>query len=252
MKNIKVLIALVIVGVATKMVCGADRPTVRMINGPGYRFLPEPAGPRPLMLPSNGDFALFGHVFRKVYPQDEKADKTIHGGVVEKFTPTYPMSEEFHGFKTIFCEFTPITRRLYSLRLERGNFTGRDELLKEGLAVLEDLGKKLGRKLAPFKYVDLENVNSSLSDPFSPDESLWHTSRCVLAVSHTRMGNVSLRVKLKVEHYGLRRLTILASDDKVSAEGRYEFKLEVRRRKDPLAGEEYEEEFPRVEVEFPE
>ena len=254
MKSIKVLIALAIVGVATKMACGADRPTVRMISLINYRHVPfaEPVGPKPLMLPSNGDFALFGLVFRKAYPQEEKASKLICGGVVEKFTPTYPISEEFHGFKTISCELTPSTKRLYSLRLERSNFTGRDELLKEGLAVLGDLGNRLGCKLAPFKYVDLENVNRSLPDPFAPDERLWTTSRYVLAVSHTRIGNVSLRVKLKVDRDGWHKLTILANDDTVSAEGRREFKLEVRRRKDPFAGEEYEEEFPRIEVEFPE
>ena len=66
------------------------------------------------------------------------------------------------------------------------------------------------------------------------------------------MRTLSLKVKLKVERCGWRRLTILAYDDRVAAEGRLEFKLEVRRRKNPLAGDEYEEDFPRIEVDFPE
>ena len=252
MKNIKMLIVFTIIWVATKIVCGVDPSTVRMRSVTNYRFPPEPPGPRPLMLPSNGKFALLGYVFGQAYPQEEKSSRAIRGDVVEKFTPTYPMSEAFHGINTISCELTPITQRLYSLRLERGNFSGRDELRKEGQAALVDLGRQLGCKLAPFKYVDLDNVDRSLSDPFLPDESLWTTSQHVLAVSYTRMRTLSLKVKLKVERYGWRRLTILAYDDSVAAEGRREFKLDVRRRKNPLAGDEYEEDFPRIEVDFPE
>ena len=252
MKNIKILIALTIVAVATEKVCGVGPSPVRMRSLTNYRFSPEPTGPRPLVLPSNGDVAVVGYVLGKTYPQGEKASGAIRGDVIEKFTPTYQMPEGFHGINTISCELTPITQRLYSLRLERGNFSGRDELLKEGQAVLVDLGRQLGCKLAPFKYVDLDNVDRSLPDPFVPDESLWTTSQHVLAVSYTRMRTVSIKVKLKVEHYGWRMLTILAYDDRVAAEGRWEFKLEVRRRKNPHAGGEYEEDFPRIEVEFPE
>ena len=127
MKNIKMLIVFTIIGVATKIVCGVDPSTVRMRSVTNYRFPPEPPGPRPLMLPSNGKFALLGYVFGQAYPQEEKSSRAIRGDVVEKFTPTYPMSEAFHGINTISCELTPITQRLYSLRLERGNFSGREQ-----------------------------------------------------------------------------------------------------------------------------
>ena len=101
MKNIKVLIALAIVGVAINMVCGVGSSTVRMRSLINYWFPPEPSGPRPLILPSNCDVALSGYVLGKAYPQGEKASRAIRGDVIEKFTPTYQVPEGFHGINSI-------------------------------------------------------------------------------------------------------------------------------------------------------
>ena len=175
-------------------------------------------------------FELFGYVMGQTYQPAASGQMVIYGDRVKCYTPAYPLLENFHGMSIVQCELTPTTKRLCSMSLQRTDFAGRTELMKEGEAVLGDLERKLGHKMAPFKfeapdwpYWPCGFWSGPIPDLFVADETQWATSKNVFAVSRTKIGGVLVNVKLDVVSFDHFKLFIEAKDEVLASEGSREF-----------------------------
>ena len=200
------------------------------------KALEEARKPLVYDLPPGSEFELFGYVIGHQYPPAEVGQKTICGDRVHHFTPMYTLREKFYGMDMLFCSLMPVSKRLYSMSLRRRDFSGREELLKEGKAVLESLGKMLGHELAPFKYEAPDRPywpcgawSGPDPDLFVADENQWATSKNVFAVSNTRIGGVFVKVKLGVVSFDRFNMYISARDDALAMESQREFEEDFKK-----------------------
>ena len=190
-------------------------------------------------VPAGSKFELFGYVMGQTYQPAASGSEVIYGDRLNRYIPTYSLPEKFHGMDRLSCELTPIGKRLYSMSLSRQNFAGRTDLMKVGKAVLESLGKALGYKLAPFKYEAPDWPywpcgvwSGPIPDLFVADESQWATSKNVFAVSNTRIGDVSVNVRLGVVSFNNFSLSVTAQDVAVASEGKSEFDEDFKKHHD--------------------
>ena len=181
-------------------------------------------------VPPGSRFELFGYVMGQTYKPAASGQMVIYGDRVRCYTPAYPLPENFHGMSNVECELTPTTKRLCLMSLQRTDFAGRTDLMKEGEAVLGDLEKKLGHKMAPFKFEAPDGPywpcgfwSGPIPDLFVADETQWATSKNVFAVSRTKIGGVSVNVKLDVVSFDHFKLFIEAKDEALASEGSREF-----------------------------
>ena len=84
------------------------------------------------------------------------------------------------------------------------------------------------------------------------DESAWPTSRHAMAVSNTNLGRLNIRLSLAITYYDEYSLSLDITDKVESERSKGEYEEEVRRRNGAAKKSEHEEEFPEIEVEFPE
>ena len=194
------------------------------------QVLKEARIPLTYEVPAGSKFELLGYVMGQTYQPAASGSEVIYGDRLNRYIPTYSLPEKFHGMDRLSCELTPITKRLYSMSLSRQDFTVRSDLMSEGKAVLESLGKALGYKLAPFKYEapdwpywPCEVWSGPIPDLFVADENQWATSKNVFAVSNTRIGDVSVKVRLGVVSFDHFSLSVTAQDEAVATEGQSEF-----------------------------
>ena len=181
-------------------------------------------------VPPGSKFELFGYVMGQTYQPAASGHMVIYGDRVNRYTPTYSLTESFHGMNNVDCELTPTTKRLYSMLLQRTDFAERMDLMKEGEAVLGSLEKMLGHELASFKFEAPDRPywpcgawSGPIPQLFVADENQWATSKNVFAVSRTKIGGVLVRVKLDVVSFDHFKLSIEAKDDALAAEGAREF-----------------------------
>ena len=214
------------------------------------KALEEARRPVTYDLPPGSEFELFGYVIGHRYPPAEVGQKAIHGDRVHHFAPHQTLREKFHGMDMVYCKLTPTSKRLYSMSLWRSDFSGREELMKAGVAVLESLGKMLGHTLAPFKYEapdwpywPCDNWSGPLPDLFVADENQWATSKNVFAVSNTRIGGVFVNVKLDVVAFDHFNLSITARDDALANESQREFEEDFKKHHDGKTFAEWSQEY---------
>ena len=219
-----------------------ERARVRKIR---LKALEEARRPLAYDLPPGREVELFEYVIGHQYPPAEVGQRAIYGERVHHFTPQRILREKFHGMDRLYCELTPTSKRLYAMSLWRKDFSGREELMEEGTAVLEDLGRMLGRQMAPFKYEAPDWPywpcgfwSGPIPDLFVADENQWATSKNVFAVSNTRIGGVFVKVKLDVVSFDHFKLSIAVRDDALAAEGREEFEEDFKKHHD---GKPYKE-----------
>ena len=197
-------------------------------------------------VPVESKFELFGYVMGQTYQPAASGQLFIYGDRVNRYTPTYSLSEKFHGMDYLSCELTPISKRLYSMSLSRSDFAGRKELMSEGKAVLRSLGKLLGHELAPFKYEapdwpywPCDVWSGPLPELFVADENQWATSKNVFAVSNTKIGSVSIKVKLGVVSFDRFNLSVSARDNTVASEGEREFEEDFKKHHEGITFNEW-------------
>ena len=190
-------------------------------------------------VPPGSKFELFGYVMGQTYQPAPSGQMVIYGDRVNRYTPTYSLSENFHGMSGVHCELTPTTKRLYSMSLQRTDFAGRMDLMNEGKGVLRSLEKTLGHKLASFKFEAPDRPcwpcgpwSGPIPDLFVADETQWATSKNVFAVSRTKIGGVSVEVKLDVVSFDHFKLSIAARDDALASEGSREFDEDFKKHHD--------------------
>lgn len=200
------------------------------------RALEEARKPLIYDLPPRSEFKLFGYVIGHRYPPAEVEQTVVYGDLVRHFTTHYTLAEKFHGMDMLSCQLTPKSRRLCSMLLSRRDFSGRADLMSEGVAVLESLGKMLGHELAPFKYEAPDwpywpcgDWSGPLPDLFVADENQWATSKNVFAVSNTRIGGVLVNVKLDVVSFDHFSMSIVVRDDALASEGQREFEEDFKK-----------------------
>ena len=188
--------------------------------------------------PESG-FKMFGYVMGQEYPPPATGQKVVYGDVVKRYTPQYVLPEQFHGMKLLFCELAPISKRIFSMSLYKREFPSRAALMKEGLDVLDSLGKMLGYKLAPFKYEAPDwphwpcgAWSGPIPELFVADENQWATSKNVFAVSNTKIGKVSVKVKLDVVSFQQFALSVEARDDALASEAEQEFDEDFKKKHD--------------------
>ena len=203
------------------------------------KALEEARMPLTYQVPQGTRFELFGYVMGQKYPPAASGQKVIYGDRVNRYTPQYPLPEKFHGMDQLFCELTPVSKRLFSMSLNRKDFAERKDLMAEGVAVLESLGNMLGYKLAPFKYEAPDWPywpcgfwSGPIPDLFVADENQWATSKNVFAVSNTRIGGISVNVKLGVVSYDHFKLSVSARDDALASECKREFDDDFKKNHD--------------------
>ena len=93
----------------------------------------------------------------------------------------------------------------------------------------------------------------TLPEYYICDESAWPTSRHAVAISNTNLGRLNVRLSLAITYYDEYSVSLIISDRVESARSKGEYEEEVRRRKGVVEKRnKYEEEFPQIEVEFPE
>ena len=201
-------------------------------------------------VPPGSRFEMFGYVMGQAYQPAASGHVVVYGDRVNRYIPTYPLPKKFHGMDDLFCQLTPISRRLYSMSLSRRDFSARADLMSEGIAVLESLGKMLGHDLAPFKYEAPDwpywpcgDWGGPLPDLFVADESQWATSKNVFAVSNTKIGEVSVKVSLDVVAFDNFTLSVVARDDVVASEGVKEFEEDFKKHHEGKAFAEWSQEY---------
>jgi len=190
-------------------------------------------------VPPGSRFELFGYVMGQEYRPAESGHMVIYGDRVNHYTPTYSLPKKFHGMDNLFCQLTPISKRLYSMSLSRRDFSGRADLMSEGVAVLGSLGKMLGRELASFKYEAPDwpywpcgDWSGPIPELYVADERQWATSKNVFAVSNTRIGDVSVKVSLDVVAFDNFALSVVARNDVLASEGAREFDEDFKKHHD--------------------
>ena len=201
--------------------------------------LKEARTPLTYEVSTGSKFELFGYVMGHTYQPAASGQLVIYGDRVNRYTPRYSLPDKFHGMGDISCELTPISKRLYSMSLSRADFAGRKELMNEGKAVLGSLGKLLGYKLAPFKYEAPDwpywpcgAWSGPIPQLFVADENQWATSKNVFAVSNTKIGSVSIKVRLGVVSFDRFNLFVNMKDETVASEGGHEFDEDFKKHLD--------------------
>lgn len=151
-------------------------------------------------------FDLAGFELGKKYPAPKGGSVVIYGNTVREFTPQEVVREPYHGMDRLFMRLTPKGHLLFSLSMRRQDFKDREELLREGESLRADLGKKLGKQLAAFRYEAPDwpywpsrhgDWSGPLPELYAVDESHWATSKTVFAISDTRIGDVFVQVELE-------------------------------------------------------
>ena len=72
-----------------------------------------------------------------------------------------------------------------------------------------------------------------------------------MAISNTNLGRLNICLSLAITYYDEYSVSLIISDRVESARSKGEYDEEVRRRKGAVKKSKYEEEFPLIEVDFP-
>lgn len=217
-----------------------------------------------------------GRTFGEVRMVSTNSYMSIYNGILQCYHPIRRLDEAYFAFDHAIEYMSPQSHKLYELSLvyrdyasdsqgvhPLGRYKNGAQLLEEGRAILADLECKFGAPLQKFQFMSpiwpyvpgaktSWNWGGSLPKYYICDESAWPTSRHASAISNTNLGRLNVRLALAISYYDEYSLSLRISDMVESARSKGEYEEEVRRRKGVVKKKDYEEDFPRIDVEFPE
>ena len=203
----------------------------------------------------------------------------LHNDVLEYYYPTRGLDEAYFAFGHVVEYMSPKSHRLYRLSFgymdygygsqgvlqPLGRYKSGTQLLEEGRAILADLERRLGAPLQKLQFMSQiwpyrpgmkmsgRFWSGPLPEYYICDESAWPTSRHAMAISNTNLGRLNVRLALTITYYDEYSLSLDITDKVETGHSRGEYEEEVRRRNGAVEKRnKYEEEFPQIEVEFPE
>lgn len=193
----------------------------------------------PLAYAREESVSFLGYQLGKAYPPPKSGCVVHYGDEVERYTPQEVVKEKFHGMDRLFMELTPTSHRLFCIAMRQSDFSDRCALMKEGLAVLDDLGESWGVKFPAFRFEapdwphwpSRRGVWSGhVPELYVADENQWATSKIVFAFSHVKLGDATVKVRLGVVNHDEFSLSLTIRDEKLTDLSKQEFDTAFRAR----------------------
>lgn len=193
----------------------------------------------PLSYAREESVSFLGYRLGTAYPPPKSGCVVYYGDEVERYTPQEVVKEKFHGMDRLFMELTPTSHRLFSIAMRQDDFPDRRALMKEGLAVLDDLGGIWGVKFPAFRFEapDWPHWPSRrgawggpIPELYVADENQWATSKIVFAFSHVKLGDATVKVRLGVVNHDEFSLSLTIRDEKLADLSKQEFDTSFRAR----------------------
>ena len=203
----------------------------------------------PLRYPAKSGWRMefAGHKMGKAYPPPVNGQTVFYVDVVNHYRPQVVLDVPYHGMQHLSLNLSPTSHRIFHMGMSRGDFTSRQELKDSGVALLDDLGKTIGRKLTGFRFEAPDWPywpsrrgiwGGPKAELYVADESMWPTSKNIFAISDTHVGSCSIQVRLSIVNFTEYELSVSIHDEEIAAESDSEFVAAFRRAHD---GKDYQE-----------